>query len=246
MMVSSSEGADPIDFIQSYRLPMGVRWFRWNGDEHICDVCGRMFENAQTMAVHRISAHFSGSCRYRDSDSDVGFEHLVSAVASLWRSFRYEHPIPRVVPLFGSVYLRNRTRNVVQRSGSYMPVFYRERIRDDVLGTMVDALVLPDMWMRLDPEGKCATLAHAASHIENAVTQCVHDVSFSRGGWHNRSFMRTAASYDLYVSNVPRRGYAMTIINDEFKRRHKDDIRRIAKFHSIVDVGGERVGYCGL
>lgn len=243
MSSSDGDGKRPVDILESYGLPLGVRWYRWNGDEHVCDVCGLIFDDIQKLSVHR-RYHFA----YTISGVDQGtnFDDLVSGVSMMWNEFRSEHPLPVVVPLFGDVNVRGRTRGVIDRSGSYMPLYYEDRILDESTSVRYGAIVFPDMWMRLDIDGKCASLAHAAAHIENATTQHVHDVSFSGNGWHNRLFMRTACTYDLYVSNVPGRGYAMTIINDTFRERHADAMKRMGRFRPFSDIGGRRVGYCGL
>lgn len=234
-MATSSEPDD------GYLLPGDARWVNWTASDVPCLLCGDIYRSRETFDAHMRNKHRLGSSK--GGASDHGVASLVDGVVGLWHDFMEEHQLPRVVPLFGDRMVNAGSSGLVAR-GSVMPMFYSDRFVD-ADGFRVPALVFPDAWLWLDVDAKCSALAHTAAHVENASGGIV-DVSFSGPGWHNRAFMRTARTYDLYVSNAPGLGYARTFINDEFRRRHGRRMRDMARYLPLTDVGGRKDVRCGV
>lgn len=230
-------------------LNSGRLGYQWNEKsvEHTetCVLCGKTFADSETLDSHMRNSHV-GTDRLTGS-TDPGSCSMINGVYRLWDDFRSEHQLPPVVFLMGDRYVRARTLRRINRDGSVMPVYYRGRFRSDIDGTMIDAIVLTDRWLHLDIDARCSTLAHLAAHVENDLALEIYDISFRRVGLHDPQFKRTAKTYDLYVAGAPRMGGAITLITDEFRRKHRDAISMIRKGVPLTDVGGTILARnCGM
>lgn len=213
--------------------------WKWSGDEIWCDVCNRVFTDRGSMIRHR-ARHFrpdlvnNPHCQW-----DFGQTDLRNGVEILWNDFMKDHDLPKVVFLYGDAFLYDK-RKIWKREAdmaSWMPVYRTRKVRDDMTGEIHDAIICNSRWMHLDPDAKCASLAHVAAHVENH-RHSVYDLNFNRYHSHNRDFSLTAISYDLHVENVPRLGFAMTLVTDAFRSSHETAMNLIARHHPITILRG--------
>lgn len=241
VMATSSE----TDGGSGYAIGSNTRWVDWKTTDHPCMLCDKVFLSDESLGSHMRNHHRVGASSVGRGSKieDSGFSSMVSGVAQLWKEFRDEHQLPPMVPMFGDIAVRLRSEPLLSR-GTIMPMFYSGRFEKPD-GTRIDSVVFPNSWLSLDVDAKCASLAHTAAHVENRLCG-VTDVSFFGKGWHNKAFMRTASTYDLYVSNSPGFGYARTFVNDEFRKRHCRAMRLISRYVPLVDVGGSKDVPCGI
>lgn len=211
-------------------------YWDWAGDEIWCDVCGRIFQSTRDLVSHRRS-HFVESHLSPRSQWDYGQNNLRDGIDMLWDELMKEHDLPRMMFLYGDDFRINKRTKLIPMRASWMPAYRARKVRDDVTGVIHDAIVCNSLWMRLDPEAKCASIAHVAAHIEN-LRHGIYDITFNRRHRHTRDYRDTARTYDLHVENVPELGFAMTHINDTFRAKHRGSMRLIETHHPITILQG--------
>lgn len=238
MVDHRTTGTDPLQ--SGILSPHHPGYIQFEDGARGCDVCGRVFYDNASLARHRAS-HFrfdiEGDSR---AQWDWGQNDLRNGVFMLWDSFMKDHDLPKIVFLYGSSFLSvAKGTNTRLSPAAWLPVYLRDKVRDDMTGELHDAIVLNHLWLRLDPEAKCSSLAHLAAHIENH-RHGSYDVTFNRLKRHNRSFKMTAETYDLQVSCVPTYGFAMTHLTDRFREGNSSALRLISRFHPMTVVYGNR------
>lgn len=201
--------------------------YELTGNEFVCQICGKMFDKVGQLNLHRAAAHFNER-RPEDNQWDYGQLDLANGVNQLWSDFMHEHNLPRVVFLYGDQYLSKNFRDV----DAYMPQYVMRKVIDEVTGQALDAVCVPSAWLKLDPDAKCAMLAHMAAHVENRRNE-IYDVSFNKTHHHGLKFKVTAQSYDLRVLFSEFRGWSVCLLDDDFRSKHKYAMTLISRHHPL-------------
>lgn len=217
------------------------RFFKWSGKEYWCDVCGKIFDSQGALNFHKTSSHFNTSVvNNARRQWDFGQMDLQNGVNALWNGFMKEHDLQKVVFLYGDEHVYSK-----YRKDRFMPFFYKDKLYDTLTCQKLDAICFNDNWLKLDPDAKAASLAHTAAHLEN-YRQGVNDLTFNRQHHHTSQFRDIALTYDLYVQNVPEKGFAMTRLTDKFREKHRWAMTAISKYHYLVEYRGHREIRCDL
>lgn len=251
-----SSGSDGIEPSSKYKNLLGTRfkhkseYYDYGADDPVyCDVCGKIFETSGARNFHKSAVHdFHSAVIDPRKQWDFGQLDLRTGVNALWNDFMHEHDLPKVVFLYDWNFIQYvaKSGKVKQLQGySYMPRFYQDKVVDLETGMWHHAIVFPREWFLLDPDAKAASLAHTAVHIDN----WRHDIwglTFNKQHRHTRVFRDTALTYDLFVANVPIRGFAMTHITDKFRRKHRYAMKLISRYHQLAIKHGKKAFQCQL
>ena len=211
--------------------------YELTGNEFVCQICGKMFDKVGQLNLHKSGAHFNNR-HAEDNQWDYGQLDLANGVNALWSDFMHEHNLPRTVFLYGDRYLSKNFRDV----DAYMPKYSMRKVKDEITGALLDAVCIPDAWLKLDPDAKCSMLAHMAAHVENR--RCgIYDVSFNKTHHHGLKFKATAESYDLKVLFSEFRGWSICLLDDDFRAKHKYAMTLIARHHPLKVLHGRSNDY---
>lgn len=245
------EGKEPWEVKQQLVVANNGRNFKYDGDEIYCDICGKLFETSGARNFHKSSYHNNNSqLNNPHKQWDFGQLDLRKGVDALWNDFMHEHDLPKVVFLFGPPFLLNRkaistSTGKIMQGYSYMPRYYKDKVLDTYTGIKHDAIVFPEEWLMLDMDAKAVSLAHVAIHVEN-YRHDISDLAFVASHRHNKMFKNVAWTYDLFVMNVPIRGYAILRMTPKFRRKHKYALRMLARYHHLKVVNGHRTFQCHM
>lgn len=243
MEVSGKDPSEQLTLL-TYKNWKASQWYDWHGNEIWCDICGKIFESQGALNFHKSSVHFNNRAMANSkSQWDYGQLDLQNGVNALWNDFMHEHDLPKMCFLYGDQHIGYSKYH--DKSKWFMPFYYEHKLKDTVTGQVLDAICFNDNWLRLDPDAKLATLAHTATHIENWRAG-VWDVTFNKKKHHTKMFRNTAITYDLRVFNVPEKGFAMTLLTDKFKKKHRYAVKMVNRYHHMEEMHGNRHMKCNV
>lgn len=237
--MSYGDGEDPALVVSRYNRHKLGTYYYFDGDEICCEVCGRYFETEGELRYHKNKVHNIASVSDTVRQWDHGQLDLQNGVSLMWSEFMREHDLPRVVFTFDDSAVkgpRNKETRIV-------PFYYENLMKDMETGEELPGIVFPDGWVSLDYESKGAMLGHIAAHVENRV-HGLYDIEFN--GNHTKMFRRTAKTYGLAVSNVPKLGYNVVTPTKEFLEKHRAPLRLMSRYHRLELQSASRSIRCSM